>query len=264
VALTPDGRTAVVTNYGARIAGNTLSVIDLESLAETARVDLGHFSRPHGIAWLDGGFVFTSEDAQAVVRYEPQNGSVAPLASTRQRATHMLAVEPAGAAIWTANIASGTVTRLARTDGAWTAVSHVEVGPQPEGLDVSPDGRELWVGRNGDGALSVIDTASRREVVEIAVGRVPIRVRFTPDGRRVLISDNPARQLVVVDAGRREIEARIDLDGAPIGVTTDAAGERAWISLVDRARVVEVDLRRLEVVRSIDTGGRPDGIAWVP
>ena len=35
-------------------------------------------------------------------------------------------------------------------------------GLTPEGLDLSPDGRELWTATRGDGAVSIIDTATRR------------------------------------------------------------------------------------------------------
>ncbi|HSK10217.1 MAG TPA: hypothetical protein VK911_11635, partial [Vicinamibacterales bacterium] len=49
VALSADGRTAFVTNYGAQTPGSSLSVIDVASGKETRRVDLGPLRRPHGI-----------------------------------------------------------------------------------------------------------------------------------------------------------------------------------------------------------------------
>ena len=40
VALSPDGKTAYVSNYGARTPGNSISVIDLATQKEIKRVDL--------------------------------------------------------------------------------------------------------------------------------------------------------------------------------------------------------------------------------
>src|SRR5690349_16103477 len=69
VAVSHDGRWAVVTNYGDRTTqGNTLSVIDLTAATPmVARtIDLGEYHRPHGIAFVGIGdkLVVTSETSQ--------------------------------------------------------------------------------------------------------------------------------------------------------------------------------------------------------
>ncbi len=55
-AVTPDGKTAVVTNYGNREApGSTLTVIDLSQLKVSKTIDLGDYHRPHGVTFLPAG-----------------------------------------------------------------------------------------------------------------------------------------------------------------------------------------------------------------
>ncbi|MBT8462579.1 MAG: gluconolaconase, partial [Gemmatimonadetes bacterium] len=54
VVVSGDGSTAVVTDYGARNGGNTLTVIDVPGLAVARTVDLGDHRRPHGIAFMPG------------------------------------------------------------------------------------------------------------------------------------------------------------------------------------------------------------------
>src|SRR5882672_5072268 len=61
VAVSDDGKIAVVTNYGDQQPGNSLSVIDLKLQKELHRVDLGELRRPHGIAFYAGKFYFTAE-----------------------------------------------------------------------------------------------------------------------------------------------------------------------------------------------------------
>jgi DNA-binding beta-propeller fold protein YncE len=52
VAVSPDGRLAVVADYGAQEPGRTLTVLDLAARRVARTVDLGAYRRPHGIVWL--------------------------------------------------------------------------------------------------------------------------------------------------------------------------------------------------------------------
>ena len=70
VAVSNDGRWAVVSNYGVRGApGNSLTVIDIGSASVARTIDLGEFRRPHGSTFLPGDSLFavTSEMSRAVV-----------------------------------------------------------------------------------------------------------------------------------------------------------------------------------------------------
>ena len=69
VAISSDGRTAVVTDYGARQPGNSLTVVDVQDLEVTRTIDLGAHERPHGIAFLPGDerVIVTSEATGSVI-----------------------------------------------------------------------------------------------------------------------------------------------------------------------------------------------------
>ena len=79
VAVSHDGRWAVVSNYGVRGApGNSLTVIDVPAAVVARTIDLGEFRRPHGSAFLPGDslFVVTSEVSKAIVlvNFKRRNG----------------------------------------------------------------------------------------------------------------------------------------------------------------------------------------------
>ncbi|RPJ66207.1 MAG: YncE family protein, partial [Acidobacteria bacterium] len=76
VALSQDGRTAYVTNYGAQTPGSSLSVIDIAAGKETRRVDLGALRRPHGVIVSGGAVYSTTETNRAVARYDPAANTV--------------------------------------------------------------------------------------------------------------------------------------------------------------------------------------------
>ncbi|HWT03159.1 MAG TPA: cytochrome D1 domain-containing protein [Pyrinomonadaceae bacterium] len=264
VITSADGRLAYVANYGTQqVLGNSISIIDLAARKELKRVELGPLFRPHGIVEVGGKIYFTAEVNRAVARYDPASDRVDWVMGTGQTATHMLAVTPDGKRAYTANIASDTVTAIELNQPPGPKqIAHIAVGKNPEAIDVSPDGRELWVGQNGDGSISIIDTATNKVKETVKVGEVPIRVKFTPDGRRVLVSDAKANQLIVLDAATRKEVKRMAADGVPVGILITPDGRRAFVAAMQANKVLVVDLEKLEVTGSIAPGDGPDGMAW--
>ncbi|HNR40956.1 MAG TPA: bifunctional YncE family protein/alkaline phosphatase family protein, partial [Bacteroidales bacterium] len=68
------------------------------------------------------------------------------------------------------------------------AVKHFR-GVIPFGLDVSPDGRKLFVAESGINAVGVIDIPSMRVVGHIPSGWFPSKVKVTPDGKRLIVTN---------------------------------------------------------------------------
>lgn len=263
VAVTADGKTAVVGNYGAQTPGNSLSVIDLATQKETRRVDLGGFLRPHGIQEVKGKFFFTSELSRTVARFDPATGKLDWVMGHGQSIGHMLVVTPDAKQLYTANIMSNTATAIALGAAPLPhAITHIPVGPKPEAIDISPDGKEVWVGHNDDGGISIIDSATHKVVHTFQVGQMPIRIKFTPDGARALVSDPKAGEFLVVDARARTVLKRVPLDGAPVGILIQPDGQRAYVARMQAGTVAVFDLEKLEFVADFKPGEGPDGLAW--
>lgn len=263
VVTSADGRTAYVANYGPQgKPGNSLSVIDLVARKEIKRVDLGPLLRPHGIVLSKGKVYFTAEINRVVARYDPVADRIDWIMGTGQSISHMLVITPDGRRAYTANIVSDTVTSIDFTLPVPQQVSQIQVGKQPEAIDVSPDGRELWVGQNGDGHISIIDTATNKIKEAIKVGEVPIRVKFTPDGRRVLVSDAKAGELIILDAATRKEIKRLKVEGTPVGILVAPDGGRAYVAAMQAHKVMVIDLAKMEIAGVIDPGQGPDGLAW--
>ena len=263
VAITADGKTAIVANYGDRAPGNSLSVIDLASMKETRRVDLGPLLRPHGIVELNGKIYFTSEVSRTVARYDPAADKLDWLMGTGGSVAHMLAITPDGKRLYTSNIGSANVTAINLGAPPNAAnITQIAVGAQPEAIDISPDGREVWVGQISDGKLAIIDTATNIMKESFKVAEGPNRLKFTPDGKRVLVSDPKGGELILVDAVERKVLKRIKLDITPLGIQMQPDGKRAFISCTTAGEVAVLDLDKVEVVGRIKTGEGPDGLAW--
>ena len=266
VVATTDGKLAVASNYGSgQMPGHTLSVIDIASRKEIHRVDLTPFSRPHGLFPVDGKVYFTAEGSKAIGRYDPAANRVDWVLGTGQDGTHMVYMSKDHNAIFTSNIASGTISIFERVGTAdnWRHTV-VPVGPGPEGFDVSPDGKELWAANSGDGTVSIVDIAGKKVLQTFTVGaKRSNRLKFTPDGKQVLISDLTNGDLIVVDVPARKTVKRINLGRSIAGILVAHDGSRAYVAATNDNYVAIVDLKTLEVAGHISTGTGPDGMDWV-
>jgi YVTN family beta-propeller protein len=269
VAVSSDGKLAFVANYGARTPGSTLSVIDLVSQKELRRVDVKPLLRPHGLAVADGKVFFTSETEKMIGQYDPINGEIAWVFRTGQEGTHMVLVSRDATKVVAVNIGSNTVTALERAPGTatraaarWTETV-IPVGRGPEGIDWSPDGKEIWTAHSRDGGVSIIDAATKKvvETINLQTKRSN-RLKFTPDGRRVLVSDLEGGELIVVDAATRKEIKRLKLGKNPEGILMPPDGSRAYVAVNGDNYVAIIDLKTLEEAGRISTGNGPDGMAW--
>jgi DNA-binding beta-propeller fold protein YncE len=279
VSVSPDGRHAVVSNYGTREApGSTLSILDLEQPRELRRIELAPHQRPHGVAWFaHDRIAVTTEASKSLLVVEPSTGRVVAAIDTGQEVSHMVAVAADGQRAYVANIGSGTTTALDLAMGR--KLHDLPTGDGSEGLALSPDGRELWVGARGAGELAVVDTLSGKVLERLALPGVPIRLAMTPDGRRVLVSCAGSSELVMYDRESRRELARAKVavplapDAAqrpfaglapgsalPVGLAIALDGRSAYVAATMADKILRYDIERLDLLAVIEVAGEPDGM----
>ena len=264
VVVSTDGKYAFASNYGAAPApGHTISMIDPAARKELRRIDVSPLSRPHGLAFAGGKLYFTAEGSKAIARYDPAADKVDWQFETGQQTTHMILVSRDLKTIFTSNIGSDNVSKIAQgADGRWTQTT-IAVGKGPEGIDFSPNGREVWSAGSRDGSVFVIDAASAAVIAKIDIGtKRSNRIKLTPDGKFALVSDDDAGELVVVDAPARKVARRISLGKQPEGVLIAPDGSRAFVAVNGDNKVAVVDLKTWQVAKTLSPGSGPDGLAW--
>lgn len=264
VVLSADGKTAYVANYGAQTPGSSLSIIDLATAKELRRVDLTPLIRPHGLQLVGTKLYFTAEANRAVARFDTVSGKVDWIMGTGQNGSHMVVLSPDQKKIYTANIGSDSVTAFTYPQGpppGPSQILQIPVGKQPEAIDLSPDGKEVWVGLNAEGMAEVVDTATGRSVAKIDIKGRPYRVKFTPDGKSVVCTMLPTKEIVVIDTATRKETRRMKIDGTPLGIVFSADGKTAFVTVVEPDAVLKIDLEKMEIRGRTEAGKGPDGIA---
>ena len=269
VAVSPDGKLAVVCNYGSSpTPGNTLSVIDVAARKVRRTIDLGKHVRPHGIAWLRGNHVaVTTEGSKTLLTVDIEAGKVTAAVDTDQLGSHMVALAPAHDRAFVANIDSGSVSVIDLKQQR--RIANITTGDGTEGIAISPDQREVWAGNRDGNTISVIDVASLKVVATLPSKSFPIRVKFTDDGKNVLVSNAQSAAVAVWDvATRREVQ-RIKMQepkaqqwGAPIGILVAAPLSQAFVATPNLDQVAVIDLKTWQVVDWLTTGDEPDGLGY--
>lgn len=282
VAVSPDGATAVVANYGGQQnPGNSLTVIDIASKSVTKTIDLGSFRRPHGIVFLaDGNRVaVTAEVNRALILVDIERGEVVQHLDTGAEVSHMVAVSPDGSRAFVSNIGSGSICAFELESGR--PLGEIATAPGAEGIDISPDGREVWVTNRAADTVSVIDAHSLAVLATIECPAFPIRVKFTPDGSNVLVSNARTGDVAVFDAVARIATRRIKMDEepvddpsgrlfagtfegspVPVGILVHPAGDYAFIANTQADIVTIIDLNNFAIVGRIKAGREPDGLGF--
>src|SRR3546814_344872 len=140
--VTPDGAWA----YTANMSGNSLSVIDMGKLEEVRRIDLSEYGKPHGLDVSDDGeflYVTTEGSRRAVLEIEVATDNITRVFETGQNGTHMVVLGGDGNTAYAANLGNASTTVIDL--GAGKVVKTLATGDGTEGIDVSPDGKEIWV-----------------------------------------------------------------------------------------------------------------------
>jgi YVTN family beta-propeller protein len=273
VAVSPDGRTAYVSNFGRYSvypagdtlhdkAGNTITVVDLVDRKVKSTFDLGTHTGPHGmVVSHDGKLVWlTTETPQAVLEMDSATGKILHVWNTTQERSHMIVTTPKETKFYVTNTVSGSVTVIDRSTGE---AKVIVTGPGTEGIAISPDGKEVWAASRADAKISVIATATDTIVASFpSGGKSPKRLDFTPDGSQVWVTNSGSSETTVFDARARELLASIATSKDPSGVSISPDGRHAYVTNSNANLLTFVDVATRKVLDTMQIGTDPDGVAW--
>jgi YVTN family beta-propeller protein len=270
-AVSPDGRSVVVTNYNKQGAGQqkTLSVIALPSGDTIKTIDLGEYRAPHDVRWVDATRVVTTvEGSQALLLVNITTGAVERTFKTDLAVSHMLALSTDRTRLYCSNMRDGSVSAFDFKTGA--KIKDVPIGKECEGVGVTPDGRWVWAGNRAEDTISIIDTKSLEVVKRIPSKGFPYRVQFTPNGKFALIPHAQASSLVVADVAKQEIVKSIKLgltkvaEPSTAGVFPHPDNRHAFVTVRNDNSMLVLDLVSGETLGRVEVQNSPDGVTYSP
>jgi YVTN family beta-propeller protein len=248
VGITPDGRTLLTANQ----ADADVSVVDTASGKTIHRIAVGK----------NAEFVRVSPDGRfAYVTYEPSSSGKPPGKDDRPEKS----AQPGKAG----DSEEAQAAEIAVIDlSSFDVSARLPASLETEGMEFSPDGRELIVANEGDDTVVVYDLGSRRAVKKIDVspfGKRPRGVKAAPDGSTFVVTLENSDNFLVLDSRYNVLKA-IATGKGPYGVAFAPGGATVWIATSRSEQIQVLDARTFAPLASIAVGKRcwhftftPDG-----
>jgi DNA-binding beta-propeller fold protein YncE len=218
IAITPDGKTAVVTNTGA----NTVSLIDIasgtvQSYGPSDSSGNALFSNPQGIAITPDGKTALVVNAAPSQTPNPPSTWVTLIAlpSATSSSATFNKVDLASASQWIALSHDGTfavvpgyyvdqttgnhlsgIWQIQVASGSGTVTKTIQAGVGP--VVITPDGSTAVIAEQTNGTLFTVDLSAGTYKYVAAIPNSTATIAITPDGLTALLAD-PAYNLYLVD-----------------------------------------------------------------
>jgi YVTN family beta-propeller protein len=221
----------------------TVTVIDTQRLAVIATVDAG--KRPRGLVVShDGARLYVAVSGTPKCPPPITDEECARLPRDR---------EADGIAV----IDTATLRRLRVLRGV----------SDPERVDVSRDGRRLFVTNEDAARLSVLDAKQGTVLGTAAVGREPEGVRVSPNGRWVLVTSEEENSVTIVDARTYAVLHTVTVGKRPRDLAITPDSRTAYVAGEADASVFRIALPTGEPgtrLLQLRKEARPMGVALDP
>jgi DNA-binding beta-propeller fold protein YncE len=260
MVFSPEREFAYVTNNGSlRYAdsvegGETVSVINLQTLEKEGDILLAPFRRPHGIDLdpVTGYLAVSVENPDRVLLIDPGKRSITDTFDNRGSTPHMVTLSSGAEWIYVSNVGSANVVGIERK--ARQSFS-IDVGDKPQKMVLSPDEKILYVAC--DECISVLDIGQRKEIARIPNGSN--RMDLVDEGNLLVFASNRFG-VGFADAIRYTMIHHIDIPYKPYSLHVTADEKYAFVAAEEQDIVYTVSIADRVIVDSFRTspGFRPD------
>ncbi|MFB7783819.1 beta-propeller fold lactonase family protein [Streptomyces vinaceus] len=173
---------------------------------------------------------------------------------------------PAPAAGTFAYVANGLAGSLSVVDTADnTVASTIDVGDDPNGVAVSPDGNRVFVANRLSDTVSLVLPAADA-ALSVPVGDNPVGVAVSPDGTRAYVTNTISNNMTVItaDAIPPSVVATVHVGTRPQDVAIARGGTRAYVANLLDGTVAVVDTTDNTLLTTVPVGQLPQGVAASP
>lgn len=272
-----DTNKVVVTNYGApNVVGKSISIINTKTNKVEKTIELDQSLRPHGIVAFPNttkvGVVTDIGNELVVVNIE--TGIIEKKIATQQVVSHLLVLHPNKSLAYVTNINSGSVSVIDLVQDK--VIKIIACGKGTEGIDITPDGMEIWVTNNKDESISVISTETNQITHTLATGKEPLRLKFSIDGRICMVPNSSDGTISVYDTYSKKQIKTISIRGKkslieralyhtprPVGILMHPNGLYAFVANSNADKIEVIDMKTFNLVSTIGTERIPDGLTFV-
>lgn len=249
------------TAYVSNEKDDTISIIDLDTMAVTDTIEVGE--RPRGIILSKDYsklYICASDSDTVQVMDLATNSIIKELPSGED--PEQFALHPNNRHLYVSNEDDALVT-IVDTETS-EVLAQIDVGVEPEGMAVSPDGTMAVNTSETTNMVHWIDTEKHELVDNTLVDQRPRHVEFSKDSKLLWASAEIGATVSVIDTATRQIIKKItfEIKGVhkdkvqPVGVKLSDDGRYAFVALGPANHVAVVNAKTYEVEDYILVGRR--------
>lgn len=177
-------------------------------------------------------------------------------------------------------VAPDNKLHLIDLEGTPRHITTIEVGQQPSGMDVSPDGKLLLIANRAENTVSVlsIEGKSAKLIGSVEIGVPTAAVTFTPDGRRALIVQKQNNKVGILHIRGTKVtyapKEDINVGISPYNVDVSPRGNIALVANsgvtggndgnIDTVSVIDLTAKPAHAINAVAVGDGPEGLAISP
>lgn len=143
-------------------------------------------------------------------------------------------------------------------------VGRVRTGIQPKSVEVSPDGRRVWVanfGRPDRENITVYDSETLAHVGTVEFEGNSVEIAFRRDGRTAYVSNFREHSIHEIDTETFTVRRTVVVGGHPKVIHVAPGERRIYTANWATEQVTEIDAESFQVTRRLRTGEHPRGMA---
>jgi YVTN family beta-propeller protein len=238
LAVTPDGKYVLTADQKT----GAMSVIDAHSLKVVRSIHIG--TSPEFMRVLPDG-------SKAFVTYEPESAITGgkPIPGKKE---HEGAELP------------GHIAVIDLKD--WKVVDDIVGAPETEGLEFTPDRKNLVIANEGNDTLSLYNFRERKVVRKVSLTKYGLRprgIKLAPDGKRYIVTMELSGNFLVLDDKFNVLKSVKTAQG-PYGVSFDPSGSRIFVAAAMGGQFQVFDAATYKPLASILVGKRCWHFSFTP
>ena len=141
-----------------------------------------------------------------------------------------------------------------------TFVTTVPVGVRPFALEVTPDGKRVYVPNHDSGSITVIDTATNAVVDTIKVAPNPHWVDISADGKTLYAANHESNLVSVIDTTTDKVLTTIPVGLSPHSILRHPTKPLLFNVNYDSNSLSVIDTTTNTVIKTIPTASHPQDI----
>lgn len=148
---------------------------------------------------------------------------------------------------------------------AMKEIKRIKVGANPYGVAVSPDGKRVAIGVEGEGKVKFYDTTEFKQLAEVRIGEMHHdHIVLTTDGKHILDANFHSDTIVGINFTTMKEEFRIEGCSAPHVVKYGPLNKNAYVTCKKITGIAIVDPASRKLVKFHQINVNPRSLTFSP